>query len=69
MGHGPSSTPLAGLEFVEKLLTTNSPARTRRSGTRACFGYAPLVALLVGYWLELLIALVVAGARSCADSG
>jgi hypothetical protein len=26
-----------GLEFVEKLLTRTSPARTRRSGTPACF--------------------------------
>src|SRR5215217_5849186 len=37
----------AGLEFVEKLLTRTSPARTRRSGTRACFA-SRFVAALVG---------------------
>ena len=31
----------AGLEFVEKLLTRSSPARTRRSGTLACFAPYP----------------------------
>jgi hypothetical protein len=29
--------PLAGLEFVVKVLTRSSPARTRRSGALACF--------------------------------
>src|SRR5215218_674068 len=43
----------AGLEFVEKLLTRSSPARTRRSGTLACFASRSphrLVELATGSW-------------------
>jgi hypothetical protein len=44
----------AGLEFVEKLLTTTSPARTRRSGTPACFARVPhrRIAGRAGSWSE-----------------
>jgi hypothetical protein len=31
------------LEFIERLVTRSSPARTRRSGTLACFGSSPAV--------------------------
>jgi len=50
----------AGLEFVEKLHERNG-CLAGRNGTRACFAHVPLVASLVdvGYWLELLVTLVV----------
>ena len=35
----------AGLEIVEKVLTRSSPARTRRSGTLACFASRTVASL------------------------
>src|SRR5215218_7501598 len=54
----------AGLEDVEKSLPAPSTARTRRSGTQSMLR-VPLVASTgrPGYWLELLVALVVAVAQ------
>ena len=44
----------AGLEFVEKLLTRTSPARTRRSGTQSMLRRVPLRRIgRVGYRLRL----------------
>jgi hypothetical protein len=53
--------PLAGLEFVEKLLTTNLSG-TDTTARIAGMLRVPLVASLSrpGYWLELFVVLVVA---------
>src|SRR6266508_2714432 len=66
----PATTPVClrtaepGLEDVEKSLPAPSTAWTRRSGTQSMLR-VPLVASTgrPGYWLELLVALVVAVAQ------
>jgi hypothetical protein len=50
----------AGLEFVEKLLTERNGCSAGRIGTRACFVRVPSPHHgRTGYWLWLLVVLVV----------
>jgi hypothetical protein len=45
-GGRPEAARRAGLEGVEKLLTTTSLARTRWSGALACFAFRPIASLV-----------------------